>query len=74
MAKIGPIFSMIFPATSTDVHPAVLNGVPLYEPFLFLYSYMYSDDVFGSSNKTISTYLGFEMGKIPANVFTFALE
>jgi len=30
MAKIGPIFSIILPAISTEVHPAVLNGVPLY--------------------------------------------
>ena len=30
VAKIGPIFSIILPATSTVVHPAVLNGVPLY--------------------------------------------
>ena len=27
---IGPIFSIICPTTSTDVQPAVLNGVPLY--------------------------------------------
>ena len=29
MAKIGPIFSIIWPTTSTDVQPAVLNGVPV---------------------------------------------
>ena len=37
MAKIGPIFSIILPAASTEVQPAVLNGVPLSDPFLFLY-------------------------------------
>ena len=64
MAKIGPILSIIFPATSTDVHPAVLYGVP-FEFLLYVYNYKYNLlDVLGVSNITIKTYFGLEMGKL----------
>ena len=74
MAKIGPIFSIIFPATSTDVHPAVFLQFPLYlkfDPSLYLYTY--SLLAFGSSSKIKKTYFGFEVGKIDTKVLTFKL-
>ena len=75
MARIGPILSIIFPAASTDVHPAVFLGLPFsLNPEPSLYSYMYSLLFFVYSSITTKTYLGFSVGKIDASVLILVLE
>ena len=63
MAKIGPIFLIISPATTTVFHPAVLLFSPLYlYPFGNFTeggnSYTNFGAGCGSSNITNKTYLG----------------
>ena len=79
MAKIGPIFSIILPATTTVFHPEVFRFSPLY-----LYPLGYFSDGgnsytklgagFGSSNITKRTYFGLLEGKRETNVFNFSFE
>ena len=75
MAKIGPIFSIIFPATSTAVQPAVLNCVPFIfhqiHPYIRIYIILFG---LGSSNITIKTYFGSDAGNIDAKVLILFLE
>ena len=72
MAKIGPIFFIIFPEIRTVVQPAVFLQLPLYFcPVERVYTYSLFG--FGSSNKTNKTNFGFEDGKIDIKVFTLSL-
>ena len=79
MAKIGPIFSIILPATTTVFQPEVFRFSPLYlYPFGNFSdggnSYTQLGAGFGSSNITSNTYFGLLAGKRDTNVFNFALE
>ena len=65
MAKIGPILSIIFPATSTEVQPAVLYKVPsnhLFDAYIIIIIFCF----LGVSNITTNTYCGFDVGNIEA--------
>ena len=79
MAKIGPIFSIILPATTTVFHPDVLRFSPLcLYPFGNFSeggnSYTKFGADFGSSSITSNTYFGLLDGKSETNVFNFSFE
>ena len=79
MAKIGPIFSIISPATTTAFQPDVFRFSPLYlYPFGNFSeggnSYIKFGAPFGSSNITNKTYSGELDGKIETNVFNFYFD
>ena len=79
MAKIGPIFSIILPATTTVFQPEVFLVSPLYynrlEIFLMVeIVYMKFGADFGSSSITSKTYSGLFDGNKETNVFSFSFE
>ena len=79
MAKIGPIFSIILPATTTAFQPEVFRFSPLcLYPFGNFSeggnSYTKFGAGFGSSNMTSKTYRGLLAGKIETNVINFSFE
>jgi len=79
MAKIGPIFSIILPATTTVFQPDVFLVSPLcLYPFGYLSDggawYIKFGAGFGSSSITNKTYSGLLAGKIETNVFNFSFE
>ena len=76
MAKIGPIFSIILPTTTTVFQPEVFRFSPLYlYPFGNFFEggilYIKFGADFGSSNITSKTYSGLLAGNKDTKVFLF---
>ena len=72
MAKIGPIFSIILPATTTEFQPEVLRNSPLCL-YPFGNSYTYCGAGFGSSKIMSRIYFGSLEGKMEIKVLSFLL-
>ena len=79
MAKIGPIFSIILPVTTTAFQPDVFLVSPLcLYPFGYLSEggawYTKFGAGFGSSNITNRTYFGLLAGNKATKVFNLAFD